>query len=171
MPPDQKAKVKESLGQVKVYLGSKPNEAATEWLRQRVLGALADPERYFLVIESWSERFAFLMLPVSALLLSVLFVFNRQFYMFDHTIFSLHSLSAMGVMIITAMVLSVAIGDSAFLLLWAAPVHLFRHLRGVYRTSIVGTLIRMFLLFNGSLIAAAILFLGLLAVGLNGMGG
>ncbi len=51
-----------------------------------------------------------------------------------------------------------------------APIHLFAHMRGVYRTSIVGTLARMFLLFLGSAVAAGILIVGLIAVGLNGMG-
>jgi hypothetical protein len=68
------------------------------------------------------------------------------------------------------MLLSIVLGDSAFTLLLPAPVHLFAHMRGVYRTSVLGALIRMSLLFVGSVIAAAILFVGLIAVGLNGMG-
>jgi len=103
-------------------------------------------------------------------LLSIAFIFQRRFYLFDHTIFSLHSLSAMGVLIITVMLLGTVIGDSASFLLLPAPWHLFVHMRGVYRTSVLGTLIRMFLLFVGSLVAAAFLFIGLIAVGLNGMG-
>jgi hypothetical protein len=39
-------------------------------------------------------------------------------------------------------------------------------MRGTYRISIVGTLIRMFLLFIGSSIAFAFLMVGLLLVGL-----
>jgi hypothetical protein len=61
------------------------------------------------------------------------------------------------------------LGASADILLLPAPVHLFVHMRGVYRTSVVGTLIRMFLLFVGTCIAVSILAVGLIAVGLNGM--
>ena len=43
-------------------------------------------------------KIAFLMLPVATALLSLAFVFQRRFYVFDHTIFSLHSLSAVGMM-------------------------------------------------------------------------
>jgi len=111
------------------------------------------------------------MLPISALLLSLLFVFQRKFYLFDHTIFSLHSLSAMGVAITLSMGLSTLVGDDAFILVFAAPVHLFVHMRGVYKTSVFGTLVRMVLLFLGSLIAAVLLIVGLVATGLNGMGG
>ena len=171
LTPAERANITESLshGSTKFDLG-KSNQPAATWLKDRVTRTLNDPERFYLIMEQWAERFAFLMLPISALLLSVVFVFQRRFYLFDHTIFSLHSLSAMGIAIIAAMLLSTILDDSAFALLFPAPVHLFLHMRGVYRTSVLGTLIRMGLLFVGSVIAAAILFVGLIAVGLNGMG-
>lgn len=159
------------IDKVHVNLASdKPDEAASQWLRDRIRKTLADPERFQLILEQWSERFAFLMLPISALMLSILFIFQRRFYLFDHTIFSLHSLSAMGLAAIIGMTLSLVIGDWSALLFLPAPVHLFAHMRGVYRTGIVGTLIRMFLLFIGSCTAAGLLIVGLIAVGLNGMG-
>ncbi|MDB5482087.1 MAG: hypothetical protein JWO83_3140 [Caulobacteraceae bacterium] len=171
LSPEERANIVESLshGRSSIDLG-KSNQAAADWLKDRLSRTLADPERFYLILEQWAERFAILMLPVSALLLSMLFVFQRRFYLFDHTIFSLHSLSVMGIAIIAAMLLSTVLDDSAFALLLPAPVHLFLHMRGVYRTSVLGTLIRMALLFAGSVIAAAILFVGLIAVGLNGMG-
>jgi hypothetical protein len=168
LTPQQRAALADK---VQVSLGSdKPNQAATQWLRDRLLRTWADPERFQLILEQWAERFAFLMLPISALLLSILFIFQRRFYLFDHTIFSLHSLSAMGLGIILAMALNPLMDDASWLLLLAAPVHLFAHMRGVYRTSVIGTLIRMFLLFVGSMVAALLLVFGLIAVGLNGMG-
>jgi len=171
LTPAERANIAETLshGRTNIDLGAS-NRAAADWLKDRVTRTLADPERFYLIMEQWAERFAFLMLPISALLLSIVFVFQRRFYLFDHTIFSLHSLSAMGIAIIAAMLLTTVLDDSAFALLLPAPVHLFVHLRGVYRTSVLGTLLRMGLLFVGSVIAAAILFVGLIAVGLNGMG-
>jgi hypothetical protein len=156
---------------VQVNLGSdKPNPTATNWLQERLTRTLDDPERFQLILEQWSERFAFLMLPISTLMLAMLFIFQRKFYLFDHTIFSLHSLSAMGVMTIIAMLLSLVINDWALFLLVPAPLHLFAHMRGVYRTSVVGALTRMALLFIGSSLAVGVLIVGLIAVGLNGMG-
>ncbi len=131
---------------------------------------LADPPKFERILGDWAERFAFLMLPLSALLLSLLFIFQRRFYLFDHMIFSLHSLSAMGFVLTAAMGASAIVGDTAFALMLPAPAHLYIHMRGVYRTSAMGTLIRMFLLFVGSVFFAALLMLGLVAVGLNGMG-
>jgi hypothetical protein len=171
LTPQERANLAEKFraGSARLDVDAKSKPYA-DWLRERIVRSLQDPERFYLILEEWAERFAFLMLPVSALLLSIVFVFQRHFYLFDHTIFSLHSLSAMGVVIIAAMLLGVVIGDSSWALMLPAPAHLFVHMRGVYRTSVAGALIRMALLFVGTVIAAAILFVGLVAVGLNGMG-
>jgi hypothetical protein len=170
LTPDEKAKIKEALSKGQVQIVNRPNEAATNWLKERIAKALDDPERFKLVLEQWSERFAFLMLPLSAGLLSLLFVFQRRFYVFDHTIFSLHSLSAVGLMLALATGLSRLTAGGSNLVLLAAPVHLFVHMRGVYGTSILGTLLRMSLLFIGSSVGAGLIVIGLFWVGLNGMG-
>ncbi len=171
LTPEERAKISSHLDDIKVSIGGdKPNAQATQWLKDRLVRTLADPERFQLIVEQWSERFAILMLPVSALLLSLLFIFKTKFFLFDHTIFSLHSLSAVGLMLILSMAVSPAGKGWSDLFMLPIPVHLFFHMRGVYRTSILGTLIRMFLLFAGSVVAAALLVVGLVAVGLNGMG-
>jgi hypothetical protein len=108
------------------------------------------------------------MLPISALLLSILFVFQRRFYVFDHLIFSMHSLSFQGVLLSVMFLLGQLTSLSGLLLL-AMPVHLFVHMRGTYGTSVPGTLLRMTLLFIGTMIAVLFLFLGLLWVGLAAM--
>jgi hypothetical protein len=169
LSPEDRETVKAALDKAKVTINNKPNPQAKEWFKTRLVNALDDPERFKLVLEKWSERFAFLTLPLAAGLLSVVFVFQRRFYVFDHTIFSLHSLSAVGLMFALGEVLSpVTRGDSMILLL-AAPAHLFLHMRGVYGTSVFGTLFRMWLIAFGTLIGACFIVLGLLWVGLSGM--
>ena len=83
--------------------------------------------------------------------------------LFDHLIFSMHSLAFQGALISLAV-----LADTGWLL-WAAPVHLFAHLRGVYRTGVAGTLLRMAVLFVASAVAFALLLLGLVVVGLQGL--
>jgi len=170
LSPEQRAVVGRHLDQANVEIAGQRYPMASNWLRTRLASVLADPKRFELLIEQWSERFAFLMLPVAALLMSLLFVFQRRFFLFDHAIFSLHSLSAAGIVVMAVMVLSALIGDSASILLLVLPLHLFGHMRGVYRSSAIGTLVRMILLFLGSGVAATLLIVGLLAVGLSGMG-
>jgi hypothetical protein len=169
LTPEQKASVAAALDKGTVSILNKPNPEAKQWLKARVLNALNDPERFYLVLEQWGERFAFLTLPLAAGLLSLLFIFQRRFFIFDHVIFSLHSLSAVGLMLAASICLNPVTFGLAGLLIFAAPVHLFFHIRGVYRTSIFGTLARMILLAMGSLVGGLLIFLGLLWVGLSGM--
>jgi hypothetical protein len=169
LTPEQKDKVGKAISHVQVQFGSKPDPAAGDWLKDRLMKAIDDPERFKLVLEQWSERFAFLTLPLAAILMSLLFVFQRRFYLFDHIIFSLHSLSALGLLLALAIGLSKPTGGLSFLALTAAPVHLFFHMRGVYGVSVLGTAARMFLLFLGTCFGLGLIVVGLLWVGLNGM--
>lgn len=169
--PAERAKISAQLAHSKIELpGMDPRAvSAANWFKSRSQAVLQDPERYKLILESQEERFAFLALPVATLLMSLLFVFQRRFYIFDHTIFSLHSLSFQGLLLTASNLLNLAVANLGSLLLILAPVHLFIHMRGMYGTSILGTLLRMSLLALGSLIAFLVLFLALLLVGLAAM--
>jgi Protein of unknown function (DUF3667) len=138
------------------------------WAGERLSYAAHNKELFFMALETWGHRFAVLMLPIAALILSGLFVFQRRFVVFDHLIFSMHSLSFQGVLL-TFVFLFRGLTPFAGVLLLAAPVHLFVHMRGTYGTSIAGTLLRMVLLFLTSFVAFTFLMLGLLWVGLSVM--
>lgn len=168
-----KEKVKAEIEKAHISVAGDRNGQFGNWIRTRVERVVDDPDLFALVLETWAERFAVLMLPISALLLSALFIFQRRFYLFDHMIFSLHSLSFLGLFITvyllaasTAAVAAPKAHDPLGWLLLALPVHLFAHMRGVYGTSILGTLLRMFLLFVGSLVGFVALMIGLVFVGL-----
>jgi hypothetical protein len=157
-----------------VNIAGKPKSALSAWLRERAERAMANPETFQLILEQWSERFAFLMLPIATALMSLLFAFQRRFYIFDHTIFALHSLSFQGLLLSTLFLMD-SLGSWAdwpvFVGLLLIPAaHLFVHMRGVYGTGIPGTLVRMVILGVGSLFGFFLLMFGLLWVGLNAMG-
>jgi hypothetical protein len=135
------------------------------WLLSHGQAALKDPDAYLRSLTDWSHQFAILMLPIAALMLSVLFVFKRGVYVFDHLIFSMHSLSFQG-LLLTAVFLGGLAVDWAGWFLWLAPVHLFFHMRRAYGISSLGALIRMFLLFIASAVAFVFLMLGLMFAGL-----
>jgi hypothetical protein len=170
MTPSDKDQVKAAINQELAKPDGEASSGVSRWLLQRSAKVMDDPERFKLVLEQWSERFAFLLLPLAAGLLSLLFLRRKEFFVFDHTIFSLHSLSAAGLMFAVASALAGVTADASYVILWAAPVHLFFHMRGVYRTSVLATLVRMALLFLGSSVGVAFIITGLIAVGLNGMG-
>jgi hypothetical protein len=185
LEPAQRAEVETALGQAhpsatpgaSVGAASKPADQPgvetklrgfSAWMYQQGMIAKQNPELFTMVLENWAHRFAFLMLPVSALFLSILFVFQRRFYVFDHLIFSMHSLSFQG-MLLSAMFLLGQFTSYSGVLLLASPVHLFVHMRGTYGTSVAGTLLRMALLFIGTTIAVAFLMVGLTWVALAAM--
>ena len=138
---------------------------ASNWLKERLMFSLDHQDAFFAAVADWGQRFAVLMLPIAALMLSVLFLFKKDVYVFDHLIFSMHSLSFQG-LLLTAVFLLGLVVDWGANLLWLSPVHLFVHMRGAYRISVPGALIRMFLLFIGSSIAFGLLLDALVIVGL-----
>ena len=95
---DERARVEAQIDKTEFHLGSRKSELMNGWFRTRLKAVLENPERFKLVLESQSERFAFLTLPLAAVLLTALFVFQRRFFVFDHTIFALHSLSFQGLL-------------------------------------------------------------------------
>jgi hypothetical protein len=153
---------------INVSFGERKPSALATWLTQRIRYAVAHQSEFWQQVQNWAERFAFLMLPLSATLLSLLFAFQRRFFLFDHIIFSMHSLSFMCLLLTAAFLwdhyIPFKLGDLAAIV---APVHLFAHMRGVYGTSAFGTLFRMAFLFIGSVIGATFIVLGLFWVVLS----
>jgi len=143
----------------------KRESALGQWFEHRIVAAAKDPEKLITAMEHWSHQFAILFVLVAAPLLTLAFAFQRQFHVFDHLIFSMHSLSFQGLLMSLVLVAS-AWADQAAFLLFLAPLHLFLHMRGVYRTRAIGTLVRMAFLFVGSCLGFAVLMTALVIVGL-----
>lgn len=150
-----------------------PDETAAfeAWLTRRLEAVRAEPKRFGLVLGVWAQRVALLMLPVSALILSLLFVRRRDLFVFDHLIFSMHSLSAQLLLVTAALIGATLVGPAAWWLLVLSPVHLFVHMRGAYRSGAVMTLLRMVVLFTATAVAAVFMLLLWLALAFNEMGG
>ena len=142
--------------------------ALDRWVAKRIVKASENPELLFASMERWAHQFAILSLLVAAPLLALAFVFQRRFFFFDHLIFSMHSLSFQGLLLAATLALGGWVGgtDTLFLI---SPVHLFIHMRGVYGTSIVGTLARMVFLFVGASFGFALLVGALFLIGLAGV--
>ncbi|MBV9331332.1 MAG: DUF3667 domain-containing protein [Alphaproteobacteria bacterium] len=171
--PKDKEEIVGDISKAQVEFGNDQNktDAAALWLKARIMNALAHRQQFWQAVQNWAERFAFLMLPLSSILLGILFIFNRRFYLYDHIVFSMHSLSFVCILLASMFLwdryVPLTLGGWPLL---AAPVHLYAHMRGVYRTTVLGTLLRMFLLFIGTAIGATFIVLGLLWVALTSMG-
>jgi hypothetical protein len=164
------AEVKAELAKAKANVGDAAPviRDTVGWILDRTQIAAEDPERLLFLMREKAHDFAFLMLPLSALILSAMFVFRRGFLLFDHLVFSMHSLAFQGLLASAALALNQVTGG-AWLLLLGSPVHLFIHMRGVYGTSVAGTLLRMSVLFWATLFGFLLLLAGLVLVGLQGL--
>jgi len=167
LSPSDRGDLKQASQALKEKLAKpKPGASPTEaWLRSQLSKALGNQEGFKAVLAEWAQRFAILMLPIAALMLGVLFLFKKGVNLFDHLIFSMHSLAFQGLLLSLTFIVGLW-SSGAGALLWLSPVHLFVHMRGTYRIGVAGTLVRMFLLFIGSSVAFAFLIVGLLFVGL-----
>jgi Protein of unknown function (DUF3667) len=149
-------------GDFNIDTGSSKSSAF--WTAQ-VKKAMANPDAFFATAADWAHNLAVVMLPIAALMLSALFVFKKNVYVFDHLIFSMHSLSFQG-LLLSATFLGAIYWTPTWSFLWLSPVHLFFHMRGTYRTSVIGTLLRMWMLFFVSSIVFAMMIGGLVLLGL-----
>jgi hypothetical protein len=145
-------------------------DAAAAWVSARLNQAAKNPDAFEATLAEWAQRLAVLALPISAAMLGLTFFWRRGVYMFDHLIFSMHSLSFQALLLSVAM-LSSMLSDWLGWLLLAAPAHLFVHLRGVYGVGIFGALWRMTVLFIGTVIAFFLALSALVMIGLATVGG
>jgi hypothetical protein len=171
LSPKDRADVDAAMKQIRAASAEKavaavrPAAGSRAFWVGRVRNALDKPESVFAAMEQWGHRLAFLMLPIAALLLAPLFAFRKGVYLFDHLIFSMHSLSFQGLLLTLIFLLGLGV-SGAWWLVVLAPAHLFVHMRGTYRTGVFGTLSRMFVLFIGSTVAVSVLLVGLIIIGL-----
>ncbi|CAN5135642.1 hypothetical protein BH10PSE1_BH10PSE1_06590 [soil metagenome] len=145
--------------------------AFKHWADVRVKAVREDPERFALIMEIWLHRVAILALPVSALMLSLLFAFNRRFFVFDHLVFSMHSLSFQMLLVTVILLLSMLFGGWVWWLIFVMPVHLFVHMKGAYQRSAFGTVARMSVLFVLTTVTFSLLGLLWLSLAFNEMAG
>ncbi|MEQ8434868.1 MAG: DUF3667 domain-containing protein [Oceanicaulis sp.] len=137
------------------------------YLGDRFAEVAADPGGWLDAVTAWIPRIMFVMVPVYALLLGLIYVWRRGFYFFDHLIVSLHVHSALFLVMALLMLTSNLIGAGwAWLILIVySNVYLYRVHRVVYArgrfTSVLRTLFLDTLYF-------VVLLIGFLAVLLLG---
>ena len=152
--------------------GLKLPPAIKDWMKEQLPIAIQHPDALGAAMGQWAHHLAFLMLPISAFLLYLLFFWRRSITLFDHVIFAAHSLSFQG-FFVSLVALSSAILHEGTIhtLLLISPLHLYKHMRVAYGCSRIATLTRMGLLFAGTVLGFSFLLLLLLILGLNDLHG
>jgi hypothetical protein len=130
--------------------------------------AKANPQLAIYRLQDAASKYAWVLIPISAPFLWLLFPFSRRFKLYDHTVFVTYSLAFMMLLVI-AMSLWGAAGLPG--VAWTAlvpPVHMYRDLKGAYGLSRFGALWRTTLLLLFAVIALSLFAMTVIVLGMSG---
>lgn len=132
--------------------------------------ANANPGLILYKLQANAYKFAWALIPLSLPFLWLLYPFSRRFHTYDHFVFVTYSISFMLLLFVAVRLANLTIfgGIVAFAAILYVPFHMYRQLRGAYRSSRFGSLVRGTLLLFFSLFAVIAFMLLLLALGVMG---
>lgn len=117
---------------------------------------IANPALTAYKLQSYAYKYTWVLIPLSAPFLWLLFPFSRRFGLYDHTVFVTYSLCAMTLLVLLGVGLeALGLGGFAMLLVLVPPVHIYAQLRGTYGGSRRATLLRTAALLVFALVALA----------------
>jgi hypothetical protein len=139
-----------------------------EFWKAALRKAVANPEYYLAVMFAWGDRAAFLLVPIVGLTLSAVYFNQRRFFIYDHLLVAMNFLSFVFLANAPGLVLPASVGGPwlGLVALWT-PVNLFQTLRGAYGSSVLGALIKTFLVWTISFVAFWALLVGLVVFSLT----
>lgn len=109
------------------------------WMDSAIKNIIERPDSFVLNFFSKAHRYAILLLPIIAIILSVLYFYRRKYFVYDHFLVSMNLSSFIFFTIALALVLPANYGGwfygSLFIL---TPINIFFHLRGAYGSSKIG---------------------------------
>ncbi|MCA6287470.1 DUF3667 domain-containing protein [Phenylobacterium sp.] len=133
-------------------------------LRAGLQTAVENPGYFLVVMFGWAHRLAFLLLPISVLILTVLYIGRRGVFVYDHILVASNLLSFTLLTNAVGLVLPEGFAVAWFLLLAAwTPLNMYQTLRGAYGSSRLGAALRTLILWPGGVLSFAVLLVGLLA--------
>ncbi|WP_428630829.1 DUF3667 domain-containing protein [Sphingopyxis sp.] len=132
--------------------------------------AIANPALILYKLQANAYKFAWALIPLSLPFMWLLFPFSRRFHTYDHFVFVTYSISFMLLLFVVVRLFNLTIfGELAtFFAMLYVPLHMYRQLRGAYRSSRFGALVRATLLVFFSMYAVIAFMLLLLALGVMG---
>ncbi|MGZ3297569.1 MAG: DUF3667 domain-containing protein [Asticcacaulis sp.] len=148
-----------------------------QWLKDDLIRALDNKERFFTSVFTWGHRLALLLLPIVGLSLGFLYIWRRKrkdgsvprrFYLYDHLLVSMNLLSFMFLIYAAGMVMPDAAAAAWRVIgaLWTMWVFVST-LRGAYGSSIIGAIIKGLILWVMTGLAFALVIVGVLFISLT----
>ena len=145
---------------------SETSDENVDAITDNVKDILQDPRLFVATVKDWAPRLSLLMFPIFAIFLTLLYVWHRRVFVYDHLVTSLHYQSFLYLSGTVLMLSGFVIGGwagAAFGLLM--PVYLYRLLRKTYGTGRFMALLRTGLLLLGSVFAMSGLIVALAIIG------
>ncbi|MDZ3830371.1 MAG: DUF3667 domain-containing protein [Sphingopyxis sp.] len=131
---------------------------------------VANPGLVIYKLQANAYKFAWALIPLSLPFMWLLFPFSRRFRTYDHFVFVTYSISFVLLLFVVVRLLNLTvIGDVATgVAALYVPLHMYRQLRGAYRSSRFGAFVRMNLLLYFSLFTVIAFMTMLLTLGVMG---
>jgi len=130
--------------------------------------AKANPQLAIYRLQDAASKYAWVLIPISAPFLWLLFPFSRRFKLYDHTVFVTYSLAFMMLLVIGMSLWGAAglpgVGFAALV----PPVHMYRDLKGAYGLSRLGALWRTGVLLLFTVIALSLFAMAVVVLGMSG---
>ncbi|MDG2521243.1 DUF3667 domain-containing protein [Caulobacter segnis] len=151
-------------GDIKVNTGDKN-------LDKKLKKKLQNPELALYKIQQTFYKFSFLLIPISIPFVALLFVWKRQFTLYDHGVFVLYSLTFIAILLLLA---SVAMWGGAKLnwvslaIMLAVPTHMYAQLKGAYGLSVFSTIWRLWFLLIFCAVTLSLFLTAIVMLGLTG---
>ncbi|HWU80696.1 MAG TPA: DUF3667 domain-containing protein [Caulobacter sp.] len=168
--PDKNAPAAAGHAAPEPAAGGHEAKAKQWWPKDGLAKAVANPDYYLLVMFGWAHRLAVLLLPIIGLSLALVYVNKRQYFIYDHLLVATNLLSFSFLVNAIGMVLPMSAWPTAFgvVSLWT-PINLFQTLRGGYGSSIIGALLKTFIVWMISVTSFGVLLTGLMLFSLSQM--
>lgn len=144
----------------------------SEKMNEEIRHKLSNPELFFYKLQNNAYKYAFLFVPLTLLFLWLLFVGKRNLTLYDHVIFSLYSLSFVGLAFLVLMIAGAinagardAMGE---VVVFAIPLHLYFQLKGAYRLGWFSALWRLLVLLVFLSVVVGLFVAAIVALGAMG---
>lgn len=143
-----------------------------KWLKDDLVRALSDKEKFFASVFNWGHRLALLLLPIIGLCLGLLYMrkrkAGRRFYLYDHLLVAMNLLSFIFLTAATGFLLPEWFradwqGLSGLWTLW----NFFSALRGAYGSSIFGAIVKSLALWVMTGLAFSLVIVGVMFISLT----
>ncbi|ACT59106.1 DUF3667 domain-containing protein [Hirschia baltica] len=133
-------------------------EAYSQLVTENINILLKEPQRFWLLVQNWAPRIAFLLLPFMVIGLGVLYPFKRGVYLYDHVVLSLHFLTMLFILMTVSFVLPKFLSEIfVFVLIFYPFIYLYRTLRVVFDSGRITSFLRAFIMWCGSFIVTIFL--------------